>query len=1020
MKSGKFNLSTWAIEHQQIVSFLLLLIMSIGYICYQAVPREEDPAFTIKTAIISAGWSGASPEDMVSHVTDKIEKTVQELPYIDSIESQTRRGSTEITVNLRDETPPDQVKPVWALLRKKMHDLSVQLPDGVGEPMVNDEYDATYGTVLGIMAEGYSNRQLSTKAEEIQKTLLTVPGIGLTQLLGTQDEQIVLRYSPRHLAQMGISPEALTDALRAQNAVTNAGVLRTGKDIIDVAVDGALTSADSLRGEVLTIDGKTFPLTSVVDIRTEPSQQPRPVFHVNGKPAVGIGIAMAAGGNMLEFGKALDEKIEQVRSQLPLGVTITNVADQSVVVEDAVAGFIHVLGEAIVIVLAVSFVSLGLRAGLVVAVAIPVVLAMTFAGMYLAGIGLQRISLGALIIALGLLVDDAMITIESMVSSLERGESLKKAAASAFTTTAFPMLTGTLVMIAGFIPVGFAKSAAGEYCYSLFVVVLISLLSSWVVAVLFSPLSGVWILPKQLKQHGHKQGRLARGYASLLHYVLHHRLQLICGSVILLLLSFWSSQWLKSEFFPSSDRPELLVSFTLPEGTTQQETLRVVESFEKELGKEKGLSRYSSYIGTGAIRFYLPMDVQSDAENRAQLVLVATSLEARHTLEARLTSILNKHYSAYVTRVTPLELGPPVGWPIKYRVQGPDSTKVREIALKLSQELGSHSEIRNINLTSGEPQRAIRIEVNQTQARLAGLSGEQIAQALRTYYAGAEITRIRNIDRMTDLVLRPEKAEQQETMNLASMLIRNSAGVAVPLAQVATVRWGLETPVIERRNRAALITIQADVASGQNADEVSAGLSTAIDAMNQKLPESYHISEGGASEDSDKGNSSLFNVLPVTLACMLGVMMLQLQSYSRVILATLMAPFGFIGVVGALVPTGTPMGFVAILGVIALSGMIIRNAIIMISEVDNNIRLQMSIDEAVSHAALHRARPIMLTACAAIFGMIPIARQVFWGPMAYAIIGGLVAATAFTLTLLPVLMTYLLQWEDKRRRMKET
>ena len=1015
MKPARFNLSTWAIDHQQIVSFLLLLIVSIGYISYQAVPREEDPAFTIKTALINAEWAGASPEDMVTHVTDKIEKTVQELPYIDSIESQTRRGSAEITVNLKDETPPDQVKPTWEILRKKMHDLGARLPEGVGEPGVNDEYDATYGTVLGISAEGYSNRQLFDKAEEIQKILQSVPGTGRTQLLGIQEEQIVLRYSPRRLALMGISQESLIAALRAQNAVTDAGVLRTNQDVIDVTVDSALSSAESLRQQVLTIDGITLPLTSVAEIHTESSQQPRPVFHVNGKPAVGIGISMASGGNMLEFGKVLDEKIRTIRSGLPVGVTITSVADQSVVVDDAVAGFIHVLAEAIVIVLAVSFVSLGVRAGLVVAVAIPVVLAMTFAGMYLAGIGLQRISLGALIIALGLLVDDAMITIESMVSSLERGESLKKAAASAFTTTAFPMLTGTLVMTAGFIPVGFAKSAAGEYCYSLFIVVLISLLSSWVVAVLFSPLSGVWILPKRLAQHGHKQGKLAKGYDALLQGALRHRLKVICGSVLLLLLSFWSSQWMKSEFFPSSDRPELLISFNLPEGTTQQETARVVESFEKVLDKEKGVSRYSSYIGTGAIRFYLPMDVQSDAENRAQLVLVADNLEARHDLQARLEDLLNKNYGAYVTRITPLELGPPVGWPVKYRVQGPDSEKVREIAQELAQVLGQNPDIRNINLTSGEPQRAINIKINQTAVKLAGLSGEQVAQALRSYYSGTVVTRLRNSQRLTDVLLLPQDAEQKDPVNLAAMLIRNGAGVSFPLGQVATIGWQLETPVIERRNRAALITVQADVATGQNADDVSASLSDAIGAINKKLPENYSVTEGGATEDADKGNDSLFNILPVTLAFMLGVMMLQLQSYSRVILATAMAPFGFVGVVAVLVPSGTPMGFVAILGVIALSGMIIRNAVIMISEVDNNVRLNMGITEAVSKAAAHRARPIMLTACAAIFGMIPIARQVFWGPMAYAIIGGLVAATAFTLTLLPVLMTYLLGMEQRKK-----
>ncbi|PLR35562.1 ACR family transporter [Chimaeribacter coloradensis] len=1016
MQKNKFNLSTWAIEHQQIVSFVLLMIMSIGYLCYVSLPRDEDPAFTIKTAVISAQWNGATPPDMVNHVTDQIEKTAQALPFIDSIESQTRRGFTEVTVNLKDETPPDQVKPAWALLRKKMHDLAPQLPEGVGEPAVNDEYDATYGTIYGITAEGYSDRQLRDSVEAIQKALLTVPDIGRTQLLGVQDEQITLSFSPRHLALMGLSPETLVSALRSQNAVTPSGELRTDKDIIDISVTGALSTVDRLKDEVITLNGKAIPLTSLVSIVTEAPHSPKPVFHVNGTRAAGIAIAMAPGGNMLEFGNALDDKMAALQATMPVGMKVTKVADQSAVVEKAVSGFTHVLTEAIVIVLAVSFVSLGLRAGLVVAVAIPVVLAMTFAGMALAGIGLQRISLGALIIALGLLVDDAMITIESMVSSLERGETLKKAASSAFTTTAFPMLTGTLVMIAGFIPVGFARSAAGEYCYSLFMVVLISLLSSWVVAVLFSPLSGVWLLPKKRSHPQHTQGRLATAYAALLRFSLTHKLSVVLCSCMLLLASIWASQWLKTEFFPASDRPELLVSLALPEGTTQQETQRVTEKLETFLAKEQGLARYTSYIGTGAIRFYLPMDVQSEAENKAQVIVVAKSLEARFALQERLTTLLNERFHNCVTRVSPLEMGPPVGWPIKYRVEGQDSKKVGIYAQQLAQVLAGNNHIRDINMTSGEPQRAIVVDVDQTKARAAGLTTENISQALNLYYSGNEITKIRNHDRLTALVLRAGQEEQQDTMNLAGMLLRNSTGANIPLAQVASVTWGLESPVIERRNRAALITVQADVTPGENADEVNGELAEAMGVLSRTLPPGYMIAESGASEGSDKGNSSLFDVLPVTLACMLGVMMLQLQSYSRVVLAAMMAPFGFVGVVIALVPTGTPLGFVAILGVIALSGMIIRNAIIMISEVDNNIRRGMGVEESVTHAALHRSRPIMLTACAAIFGMVPIARQVFWGPMAYAIIGGLVAATAFTLTLLPVLMMFLLNSEEKRAR----
>jgi multidrug efflux pump subunit AcrB len=1014
MNTGKFNLSSWAIAHQQLVSFLLLIIMVGGYLSFSSLSRDEDPAFTIKTAVISAQWPGATPEEMVSLVTDPIEKSVQELPWFDSVESQTRNGSTEVTLNLRDDTPPEQVKPVWQQLRKKMQDITALLPEQVTPPVVNDEYDATYGTILGITADGFTLTETREMVDNIQSQLRTVKDIGKTIQVGIQTEQIVLSFSARQIASMGISPDDIIAAIRHNNAVTPSGTLRTKNDRVSIDVTGAQMTEESLKHIHLTAGGRTVALTDIVSIERTREGTPSPLFHVNGQPAMGIAIAMLPGGNMLQFGHDLDLQLEKIKSDLPHGINITKIANQPAIVDEAVDGFLHVLMEAIVIVLAVSFVSLGLRAGLVVAVAIPIVLALTFTGMDLAGIGLQRISLGALIIALGLLVDDAMITIESMISHLEKGEPLRKAASSAFVKTAFPMLTGTLVMIAGFIPVGFAKSMAGEYCYSLFAVIFISLISSWVVAVLFSPLSGVWLLSgAKIRSHDESKGRLSRAYESLIELTLKHRMAVTLSSIALLGLSVWSSQWLKSEFFPASDRPELLISLTLPENSTQQLTERETHRLEEILNKEEGVKQYSSYIGTGAVRFYLPMDLMSDAENIAQLVVVAKDLESRNTLQTKLSAILRDRFSDIVTRISPLELGPPVGWPLKYRVSGPDFNQTRLYARQLSAMMAKDPRVTGLNLTAGDPQRSVAVNVNQASASMAGLNTEQISNVLNMFYSGLPVTELREQNHRTDVVLQGSEVDRKNLSGLEGTLITTQDGAKIPLSQVASFSWDLKNPMIQRRDREASVTVQGDVISGQNVDSVVIDLAPAIEKLRQKLPVGYTVAVSGASEESDKGNDSLMSVLPVTVIIMLGVMMVQLQSYSRVVLATLMAPFGFIGVVGALLPTGTPLGFVALLGVIALSGMIIRNAIILIAEVDENLKTGQSNTDSIRNAALHRARPIMLTACAAIFGMIPIARQVFWGPMAFAIIGGLFAATFFTLTLLPALLSYLLEHEHR-------
>lgn len=1012
---SSFNLSAWALGHQQLLAFFMLVILAAGVMCYENLPRNEDPAFTIKTAVVSAQWQGATLQDTVNLVTDVLEKKLQELPYLDFVESYTRAGSSTVNINLRDDTPPALVPEIWYQLRKKMQDISTSLPKGVQGPAVDDEFDNTYGTIYGFSAEGFSARELRDKVEDIQRSLASLPDIGKTTLLGVQEEQMTIAFSPRQLAGMGITLQQVTEALKQQNAVAPSGTLRSDRENIALRVSGALNAQQSLAGITLFIAGHYIPLTDIASISRQSEEPPAPVFRVNGKPAMGLAISMAKTGNMLSFGQALNARMEDIGNGLPHGIDMTKVADQSAVVKHAVDGFVRVLTEAVVIVLAVSFVSLGMRAGLVVAAAIPLVLAMTFIGMMLAGIGLQRISLGALIIALGLMVDDAMITVEAMVSRLEAGDTRWQAATYAFQTTAFPMLTGTLVMIAGFIPVGFAASSAGEYCFSLFAVVLIALLCSWGVAIVFSPLIGNWLLPSSMKIHHLRPGKVMRFYHQLLQATLAHRMATLGLAVALLGLASYGTTFMQGEFFPSSDRPELLISLTLPANASQAETQRQTERLEKILKGNTYVDHFSSYVGSGAIRFYLPMDVLLDNENTAQLVVVAKNLDDRERLQHQLNLIMIKYFNDITTRVSPLELGPPVGWPLKYRVSGPDYDKVRRLAQRLEMEIGNNHFTREVNLTSGEPERVITLKVNQTAARAAGVSSESLANELNTIWSGSVVTTVRDQDRQINVVLRANNKERQDLDTLSSLRVTSKNGGKIPLSQVAQLEWGVEDPIIWRRQRMPFITVQTDLAPGLHAETVSEELAPIVRRMQASLPSGYRIEEGGTVAESDKGNASVYRVLPLTLCIMLVLLMIQLQNFSRMFIALAMAPFGLIGIVLAMLPTGTAMGFVALLGIIALSGMIIRNAVILISEVDNNFRQGMARQAAIISASLHRSRPILLTACAAILGMVPIAEQVFWGPMAYAIMGGLLVATLITLTVLPASLSIILQLEQKWR-----
>ncbi|WP_142781675.1 efflux RND transporter permease subunit [Agrobacterium sp. T29] len=1011
---SRFNLSTWALKHQSFVIFLMIATILGGVWSYQRLSRNEDPPFTIKTMVVSAMWPGASTSDTVNLLTDKLEKKLSETPHLDFTQSYTRAGQSVIMVNLRDSTPPAEVPDIWYKVRKKINDIATTLPTGVQGPFFDDEFGDTYGSIYTFTAEGFSQRELRDRVDGIRAELLTLKDVGKVNLLGVQEEEIVIEFSSAKLASLGIDPSAAIEAIRAQNAVAPAGTVRTDSENISLRVSGAFASEKALHDITFRVDGRYVRLDDIATVSRRLVDPPAPALRVNGEPVIGLAVSMADGGNLLDFGEALKARMGDIAGKLPHGIEVTQVADQTTVVKDAVGGFVKVLIEAIVIVLAVSFVSLGTRAGLVITASIPLVLAMTFFGMDLAGIGLQRISLGALIIALGLLVDDAMITVEAMVSRLEHGDEKSRAASYAYETTAFPMLTGTLVMIAGFIPVGFAASSAGEYTFSLFMVVLIALVASWIVAVLFSPLLGTWILPDRMGHGSHEPGRVMKAYRAALDWSLTHRWVTLAVALVAFVVSIFGMTKLEEQFFPASDRPELLVSLTLPQNASRAATDARARQLEEILKADPDIDHFTTYVGSGSVRFYLPMDVLLENDNVSETVVVAKGIHERDAVRKRLEAAFEKDFADIVTRASPLELGPPVGWPLKFRVLGPDYAQVRDLSLKVANIIGQDPRTRDINLTAGEPQRSVTVVVNQVEARALGMSSESIASEIASVFAGTTATTVRDGDRLVNVVVKGMEADRTSIATLGNLALRTSNGASVPLRQVAEISYGLEDPIVWRRKGKPMIIVQSDVLQGVQPATVTEAVNKNLGELRASLPMGYSIETGGVVEESQKGSSSVFAVLPVMLFVIVALLMVQLQSFTRMGLAMLMAPFGLIGVVAAMLPTGTPMGFVAQLGVIALAGMIIRNAVILIQEVDENVAKGLAPLDAIVAASVHRARPIVLTACAAVLGMVPIAVQIFWGPMAFAIIGGLAIATVLTLLLLPCLMLWLLRAEENK------
>ncbi|CAH1666426.1 ACR family transporter [Hyphomicrobiales bacterium] len=1000
-----FNLSEWALKSRSVVIYLMIIAVAAGIFAFIRLGRNEDPAFVIKTMVVQAVWPGATMEDTLSQVTERLERQLEETPGLDSVRSYTKPGVTTIFVNLKGEVPGRLVQDTWYRVRNLIADMRHTLPAGTLGPFFNDRFGDTYGIIYGFTSDGFTTRELRDHVEAIRSRLLLVPDVSKIEIVGAQDERIFIEFSVRELANLGLDRAGLLAALQAQNVVRPAGEVQTQDEKFSVRVSGAFQSEADLLNINFPVGDRMVRLADIATVRRGHADPPTPMFRANGREAIGLGIAMREGGDILALGSNIKKAMAGITADLPLGIEATLVADQAVTVSHAIDDFMSSLWQAVGIILVVSFISLGVRPGLVVALAIPLTLAIVFACMLVAGIDMQRISLGALIIALALLVDDAMTTTDAMVTRLAAGDAKMKAATFAFEKYATAMLAGTLVTIAGFVPIGFAASSAGEYTFSLFAVVTIALVVSWFVAVIFAPVLGMAMLkaPDASTKSNNEPGRVERGFRAVLSGAIKLRWVTIAVTLALFAASILALPLVPRQFFPASDRPELLVDLTLPQNASIYASEGLVDRFETSLKGDPDVERWSTYIGRGAIRFYLPLDARLPNDFFSQAVIVAKDVPARERLQKKLEALLAKEFPNVVGRVSPLELGPPVGWPVQYRVSGPDTAEVRGIAMKLAQVMAANPSARQINFDWIEPARELRLRVDQDEARRLGLSSAAVAAIVNTVVSGTVVTQVRDSIYLVDVVVRAQDAERLSLDTLRSMQVALPNGRSVPVSQFVSFSYGLDTPLIWRRDRVPNLTVAADVAPGILPETVVTALQPSIDALRKTLPAGYDITVGGTVEESAKSQASVIAVIPVMLLIMFTVLMAQLKSFRLFAVVLSIAPLGLIGVVGALLLSGKPLGFVALLGILALIGIITKNAVILIGQIEDERAAGKGVVEAAVDAAGTRFRPIVLTAISTVLGMIPIAPTVFWGPMAFAIMGGLLVATVLTLVLLPVL-----------------
>lgn len=999
----KFNLSDWALQHRSFVWFLMIISLVAGALSYVNIGREEDPDFSIKTMIIAAGLPGADVQETLTQVTDRIEKKLEDLDQLDFTRSVTRPGESIVYVELLPSTDAAQLPLIWQKVRNMMGDIRGDFPQEFQGFLFNDSFGDVFGNIYAFTSDGFSPREVRDYVETVRRDVQALDDAGKVEIFSARDEVIYLEFSTERLAALGLNQEAVQQTLIAQNAIFPSGIIDTGPERVLVRVSGQFSGVESLEDVNLRVDDRFFRLTDVADVRRGYQDPPSELFRFNGQEAVGLAVGMRKGANILEFGEELDVVMARAQGELPIGITIHQVADQPKVVDEAVGHFLTALLEAVLIVLAVSFISLGLRAGFVVTLTIPLVLAITFVVMEYSGITLQRISLGALIIALGLLVDDAMIAIETMISQLEKGESLTRAASYAWTSIAFPMLSGTLVTVAGFIPIGLNSSAAGEFTFSLFVVIAVSLLVSWIVAVLFAPLIGVTMLSENRRKHGSGPGRLQRVFHVLLRSAMRFKWVTIALTVLTFAGSIYSMRFVEQQFFPNSDRPELVIDMTLAQNASIAETQAQMDRMESYLeGNENVLFR-SSYVGRGAPRFLLAFDVPTPGANTGQIIIQTPSVEARNALRAELNEIAAENFPGVDMFIKLLEIGPPVGRPVQYRLSGPDAAVLRDRARDLAALVATDDRLAGVVMDWNEPARVVRVDILQNKARQLGITARDIASSLNTIYDGSNVTEVRDAAYLIDIVTRGDASNRKSVEALADLQLSTADGRTIPLRALATFAYDTEQPVIHQRDRMPTITVKAAILSSDQPATIVNDLAQAISDFDAALPFGYGVVVGGAVESSIDSQAPIVAVVPLMVLVMLTLVMIQMQSFRLGFVVLCVAPLGLIGVVAALVPSGAPLGFVAILGVLALVGILIRNSIILVHEVEVLRGKGRSAWDAVFEAGNSRARPILLTAAAASLALIPISRQIFWGPMAYAMMGGIIAGTIITLVFVPAL-----------------
>jgi multidrug efflux pump len=993
---------------------MILAVVAAGIWAYMTLGRSEDPPFTIKAMVVFVDWPGASVDEMMREVTDRIERKLEELPSLDYTESTTQPGHATITISLKDDTLPADVPRLWYQVRKKIGDIQASFPAGVQSPYFNDEFGDVFGIVYAFTADGFTLPQLKHVVEDAREQLLSVPGIGKVDLLGKQDERIYLDFSYRKLARLGVTTQDLFDVVRRENSVVDSGFIDTANDRVFIRTGASLDAVAKIQRLPVAVHGQLVPLGDLVQTTRGTADPPKPMVRFDGKPALALAISMAPGGNILDLGGLVAARMEQILPALPLGVSAVRVNDQPQVVSQHIGEFQDSFLEALGIVLLVSFVSLGWRTGLVIAISVPLVLAGTLVGMKLLGIDLQRISLGAMIIALGLLIDDAIIAVEMMGVKLDQGWDRMRAGSFAYTSTAFPMLTGTLVTAAGYLPVGLAQSSTGEYTCDIFRVLGLSLILSWFVAVFFVPYLGAVLLPQPRSYSVDTNAEVAgydtafyRRFERIVMWCISRRLIVMGVVVIAFAVALLGFLQVPQQFFPSSDRLEVLIDMRLPEGASFAATASDVTRMEEILAKDQGVRSWVVYIGTGSPRFFLTFSPQLDSANYAQFVINTKSTSAREELVHKVRTLADTAaaggFSDVRMRSSRLELGPPVGYPVQFRILGPDPRELRTIADKVGRVMRSNPHLRNVNNDWGDLSKAVQVAVDQNKARRLGLSSQDVSTALQTLLRGAIITDYREGTDLLPVVARAVAAERQDIMDLPQIEIQSALGRTVPLSQIATIRYGLEEPTIWRRNRIPELAVRGEIADSMQAPDVTEQILPALASIKAGLPAGYRIETGGAAEESAKGQSSVNVVMPLMVLVTLSLLMLQLQSFGRLVMVILTAPLGLIGVAAALLIAGASFGFVAMLGFIALAGIIMRNSIILVDQIDRDLRAGLLPADAIARATMRRARPIVLSAAAAVLALIPLALSEFWGPMAIVIMGGLVSATVLTLFFVPAL-----------------